>query len=169
MRALLALAALASLPAAPAASLPADTARVGVRVASVVAAAGERVTVPVTVDLTASGKALGSYQGRIRFDPERLRLVEAGTGAFSGPAVVNADRAAEGTVIFAGANPDRSRNMGVTRVLELTFDVTGAPGARIPVSLELQELVSAGDFSNLTPLADVEDGAVVVESRRGRR
>ena len=141
---------------------------VPVRVARVEAAAGERVLVPVTVDLTAAGKALGSYQGKVLFDPGQLRLVSATAGGFDGPAVVNADHASKGTVIFAGASPDARRNRARTRILELTFEVTAAPGSRAAVRLELQELVAAGDFSDLTPLASVEDGEVVVRPEGGR-
>jgi len=126
--------------------------------------AASRIVIPVTVDLSSIGASLGSYQGRLRFDASVLTLVSATAGTFDGEADVNVDSAATGLVSFAGANPDALLNLGQTTILQLTMDVVnGAGGERSPLSLEIDEVATAGDLTVLTGHLDVVDGDILVD------
>lgn len=77
--------------------------------------------------------ALGSYQGRVTFDPEQFELMDARVpdGGFR---VVNTEPAAEGLIRFAGFTVD---GFGETEVLALRFRTT-RPIEPTEVTLELE-------------------------------
>lgn len=123
-----------------------------------------RVVATVEVDLSSIGASLGSYQGRVRFNPGVATLVSATAGTFQGETDINVDSALVGMVAFAGASADASLNTGVTAILELTFDVvSGDGGETSPLTLEIDEVVTAGTITDLTSKLDVNHGAILVD------
>jgi hypothetical protein len=63
----------------------------GPTTSQIATAVGDRITVPVKVDMTAAaGLALGSYQARLQWDPSVFNFVSSSSGSF-GPALFNTD------------------------------------------------------------------------------
>lgn len=109
---------------------------------------GERVHVYVRVQFgTETPARLGSYTGRLRFDPEALGWqsdVDINDNALR---VINPNGAAAGDVRFAGASAaginDHTLYQGV-------FEVKKA-GYMEGLRLEMEELSAAGALTNLKP------------------
>jgi hypothetical protein len=114
----------------------------------VVASVGQRVTLPVAVDMTgAGGTKLGAYRLSLRWDPELLRFSGAAGGAFGAP-VFNTDSAAQGVVKFAAAVPGGAD--GIVNLGGVTLEVVSTRAADT-FDLAFQELVAAETFANLLP------------------
>ena len=108
---------------------------------------GDEVRVWVKVQIGGETDArLGSYTGRLRFDPGDLRFVQE-TAIDDGMRVTNPAGAPQGDLRFAGAAPT-----GFTQLTlyEATFTVEKAAyldGLR----LEMEEVSAAVSLTNLTP------------------
>jgi len=142
---------------------PASTLSVPVTVSSHEVRRGDTITAAVTVDMTASSKALGSIEARLRFDPAVVSFVAASQGTFGGLLQLNADSASRGVIRFAAINADDSKNTGSVIVLQIELDVVGDSGTSTPLSVELGDL-TATDFTSLLPEAVISDGRVSVEA-----
>lgn len=120
----------------------------GPTAAQVATAVGDRVTVPVMVDMTgASGISLGSYQLAFRWDPAVLKYVGSSAGGFAVPAF-NTDSVSLGLVRFAGANA--SGAVGVVILGNVTLEVL-ATDTSSAIAVEFSELTAASTFQDLIP------------------
>lgn len=124
---------------------------------------GARIGLPVTLDLSAVGLALGSFQGSLRFDPSILTYVGVDQGDFAGAVEFNTDSVAAGLLAFAGANADSTVNRGWLPIIVLTVDVAGLGGEVSEISVALTELVTAGGFVDLTPVVTGGRGRLIVD------
>ncbi len=123
---------------------------VGPLPAGMTAFPGASLTLPVVADLTSSGGAsLGSIAARLTWRPGTLAFVSAGPGTLGAP-TVNADSAASGILKFAVANASGVTGMPV--LLNLTFNVTGAPADTTVLGLSVSEITAAGTFADLKPI-----------------
>lgn len=122
-----------------------------------------RLTIPIVIDLTAHGGSLGSYQGRLDFNPPILGYVDVTAGSFTGTVELNTDSAALGVVKFAGVNPDTLLNRGEVTILSVTLDVRGRGGAKGILGLSVSEVVTAGDFRDLSSRIEVRGGTILVD------
>lgn len=142
---------------------PASILNVPVTVSSHEARRGDTVTAAVTVDMTASSRALGSIEARLSFDPSVVSYVAASQGTFRGLLQLNADSASSGVIRFAAISADDSQNTGSVSVLQIELDVVGANGTSTPLSVEVGDL-TATDFTWLLPQAVIYDGRVSVRA-----
>ncbi|MBI4552859.1 MAG: choice-of-anchor D domain-containing protein [Candidatus Latescibacteria bacterium] len=95
------------------------------------ASPGDRVTVPVTLSEGRDVRAIGFT---LRYDPAALRFVEVVRGSLPAGAqlVVHADPAGAVRVASAGTAP----LPGSGELVQVVFDVVGAPGARSSLSFD---------------------------------
>lgn len=108
---------------------------------------GDRVHVWVKVQIGGeSGARLGSYTGRLRFDPGSLRYVQE-TAIDDGMRVTNPAGAPQGDLRFAGAAP---AGFTTLTLYEVEFEVT-EPGYLEALRLEMEEVSAALSLTNLTP------------------
>jgi len=122
---------------------------VGAPASGIQVAPGGQVTVPVVVDMTASGGySLGSLTAQLSWKPSTLRFVGATGGTFGTP-TLNPD-SATGTLRFAVANPAGATGQVV--VLQALFDATGPSGDTTYLNVAVSELTSALTFTDLTPV-----------------
>lgn len=105
--------------------------------------------------------ALGSYQGRVSFDPELLQLIDARMPA-RGFRVVNTEPASEGLVRFAGFTVD---GFGEAEVLALRFRTT-RPIEPTAVTLELEVAGTLEGEAVPRPQLSVLRGAFAQVSRQ---
>jgi len=108
---------------------------------------GERVLVTVRVQLgTESQAKIGSYTGRLKFDPTALGW--AGDEEINdGLRVVNPKGAGNGEIRFAGA---AARGLGNLVLYQGTFEVRRA-GYTDQLKLQMEELSAALTLGNLQP------------------
>ena len=110
--------------------------------------AGDRLTMPIAVDLTgAPGIKLGSYRLSVRWKTAALKFIATGGAAFAAP-VFNTDSAAQGVVKWAGANA--SGATGFFTLGSITFEVVST-GQADTLKLAFQEMTAAETFTNLLP------------------
>lgn len=144
---------------------PPDT-LVQVWVPPATATAGGRVHVRVQIAVEGADLALGSVAGRIRFEPALLAYEEVLTGEEGGELVVDDAEAAGGSVSFSLVRDPAGEPVRRTTVLEVRFLVTGPPGGRADVVLELGEIDSApvgeGSGSDVLPWTVVRNGVVLI-------
>ncbi|MGH7600357.1 MAG: dockerin type I repeat-containing protein, partial [bacterium] len=98
---------------------------------------------------------LGSFTGRLNWEPTNLRFVRhAGLPAgFIG--FVNTTRAANGEIAFNGANAEGGgSNM---EILKLDFLVIGAVGQTGAANVVYDAMTAARTFTNLRPLLAIEN------------
>lgn len=128
--------------------LAAQTVVAGATAAQIATDVGDRITVPVKVDMTnAGGLLLGSYEARLTWDPTVLGFVSSSSGSFAS-AVFNTDSSAFGVVRLAGANAAGAS--GITTLGEVRLEVlTTASSSAISVSFD--DLTAAGTFGDLLP------------------
>jgi len=115
---------------------------------------GETFSVAVSLDLTECSELLGAFSATLSWNPAVLRYVEQ-SGAELGEAakiVVNARKANEGRLRFAGFNPNG--NSGVVDLLSAKFEVIGTPGAAPGLQLQVKELYAAKTYVDLMPLLE---------------
>lgn len=113
-------------------------------------AEGSQLASCVHLDLTGSGKALGSYGATLTWDPAVLQFVNwsGGDAPFDAP-VVNTDDVATGSLAFADANATGALDR--VFVLCAEFDAVGAAGTSTTLDLELTSVFEASTFENLLP------------------
>jgi hypothetical protein len=108
---------------------------------------GDRVHVWVKVQIGGETAArLGSYTGRLRFDPASLRFTGE-TAIDDGMRVTNPAGAPQGDLRFAGAAPVGFTNL---TLYQAEFEVTRA-GYMDALRLEMEEVSAALSLTNLTP------------------
>jgi hypothetical protein len=108
---------------------------------------GDVVRVWVKVQIGGETDArLGSYTGRLRFDPAALDL-RGETAINDGMRVTNPAGAAQGDLRFAGASPAGFQSL---TLYEATFEVT-KPDYMDGLRLEMEEVSAALSLTNLTP------------------
>lgn len=108
---------------------------------------GDQVRVWVKVQIGGETDArLGSYTGRLRFDPAGLRF-ESEVAIDDGMRVTNPAGAPQGEVRFAGAAPAGFRTL---TLYEGTFEVVKADYMD-QLRLEMEEVSAAVTLTNLTP------------------
>lgn len=108
---------------------------------------GDEIRVWVKVQIGGeTDERLGSYTGRLRFDPSSLRFTSE-TAIDDGMRVTNPVGAPQGDLRFAGAAPT-----GFTQLTlyEATFAVEKA-GYLDALRLEMEEVSAAVSLTNLTP------------------
>ncbi len=119
---------------------------VGPLPSSMSAIPGASITVPVVADLTSSGGAsLGSIAARLTWKSGTLAYVSSSVGTLGSP-TVNAD-SASGILRFALANAGGATGMPV--LINVTFNVTGAPADTTIFGLSVTEIAAAGTFADL--------------------
>ena len=104
-------------------------------------------TVRVTVEVVSGSAALqvGSYTGRLKFDPAGLTFKRE-VPLSDGLRVANANNAATGEIRFAGAN---ATGFTTTTLYSADF-VVKSPGYAGKLTLQMQELSAARSLQNLT-------------------
>jgi hypothetical protein len=112
---------------------------------------GDRVNVYVQVQLgTETQSKIGSYTGRLTFDPEALTWVEDAQ-INDGLRVTNPNGAKSGEIRFAGAAASGFTNLALYRG---TFEVKKA-GYMSQLQLKMEELSAAKTLGNLRPQLQV--------------
>ena len=107
---------------------------------------GQTVRVTVEVVSGTPGLKVGSYTGRLKFDPAGLTFKREVT-LTDGLRVANANNASLGEIRFAGAN---ATGFTTTTLYSAEFVVKAANYAG-KLTLQMQELSAARSLQNLTP------------------
>lgn len=126
-------------------------------------ARGDTVAIPVYLDMSNTGKAIGSFQGRLAWDTAVVGFVSVSSGDFSGTFDSNPDSAALGLVRFAGISTSSSANTDTTKVAEVLVEVLGEGGSTTLLDLEMSG-VAAVDFTSLDSDLTVVDGRLTVST-----
>ena len=122
-----------------------------VQVDNVQASPGEQVKVYVRVQMgTENAAKLGSYTGRLRFNPEALKWV-ADVQINDGLRVTNPNGAEQGELRFAGA---AAGGFSTLALYQGTFEVK-KPGYMDGLELQMEEISAAGSLSSLQPQLQV--------------
>lgn len=150
----------AALGAAGALAAQTVTARVG---GELTAPPYSYVSIPVTVDMSASGgQLLGSYTARLTWNPSLFFYYGSGGGAADSSAqgnfglpYINADSAYYGGILkFSGVSPNGAG--GLVTIANLRFyaypDTVGNP-----IALSFSEMSAAGTFTSLLPILTVQN------------
>ena len=118
------------------------------------------VVVTLSVDLseTDGPEALGGYNATVTWDPTLLEFAgyTGGDEPFNNP-IVNADNAASGQLAIADF--DAVGATGNVTVINLEFNVVGDPGLAGVIDAGFSEMIAAGTFNNLLPIAVIEDAS----------
>lgn len=107
---------------------------------------GQTVQVTVEVVSGTAGLKVGSYTGRLKFDPAGLTFKRE-IPLTDGLRVANTNNAATGEIRFAGAN---ATGFTTTTLYSAEF-VVKSPGYAGKLTLQMQELSAARSLQNLTP------------------
>ncbi|MBN1481951.1 hypothetical protein EH223_06470, partial [candidate division KSB1 bacterium] len=121
-------------------------------------AIGQKIEIPIQVDLSNLPEALGSYTAVLTWNPKAIKFLSytAGkTAGFSSP-VVNADKAESGTIIFASANPQGAT--GRVNILNVIFQVTPQFAEGANLDLRFTAMAAAFTFYDLLPYLSVTTG-----------
>jgi hypothetical protein len=112
---------------------------------------GDRVTVYVVVQFGTETEAkLGSYTGRLTFDPEMLTFDES-VEINDGLRVINPNNAESGEIRFAGAT---ARGFADLTIYRGVFEVRDADYMQ-GLTLSMEELSAAESLANLQPQLQV--------------
>ena len=107
-------------------------------------------TVPIVVDMRASGEKLGSTRVQITWDPALLTYQSNSEGSTTVNAQVNATNAATGTLILAVADP--TGFAGATEIRRITFRASATVARTGQLVLSVTELNGVSpNFTNLRP------------------
>jgi len=148
------LACVAALGLSSAAAAQSVTARVG---GDLTGLPNSTVTVPITVDMSASGGAkLGSYTARLSWDTLALSYcaycsTDSLRGNFPAPQI-NTDSVSKGVLRLTAISPLGVD--GLVTVAQLPFS-TGVDTLSTPLQLSFSEMSAAGTFTSLLPLLTV--------------
>lgn len=108
---------------------------------------GQTVRVRVEVQVgTQQNFRVGSYTGRLRFDPTKLAFRQENPVS-DGLRIANATNSANGEIRFAGANPTGFQTLVL---YDGTFEVRSA-GYVQALQLQMEELSAAVSLQNLAP------------------
>ena len=115
------------------------------------AQSGDQIHVWAKVQIGAqTDERLGSYTGRLRYDPGALRFVSE-TAINDGMRVTNPAGAPQGDLRFAGASPAGFTNL---TMYEAVFEVV-KPTYLDQLRLDMEEVSAAVSLTNLTPSLQV--------------
>jgi uncharacterized protein YjdB len=148
---------LAALTAAAGMVSPAHTQTIvaGPTTGELTAAAGERVTVPIAIDMTgAPGINMGAYRLRLSWSPIGFNFVSASGGTFASP-VFNSDSADSGVLRFAAASAAGAS--GIFTLADVTLEVQATVSDTFRVAFD--ELTAASSFQDLLPFLTVTSGS----------
>ncbi len=135
--------------------LRAQTIVAGPTTAELTGAAGDRVTVPIAIDMTgASGIALGSYRITFSWNPAGFSFVNATGGTFGSP-VFNSESASSGVLQFAAASAAGAN--GIFTLANVALEVAATISGSFTVVFE--ELTAAGSFQDLLPYLTITQGS----------
>jgi hypothetical protein len=130
------------------------------------ATAGGRVHVRAQLDIEGTDLSLGRVVGHLRFEPTLLAYEDVVPAMEGAEVEVDATGASRGTVGFSLVREDSAPPVRNATIVEVRFLVTGPPGSRPDVILELDGLHSApdgnGDRTDLLPWATVRNGVVLI-------
>ncbi|HYU09087.1 MAG TPA: cohesin domain-containing protein [Gemmatimonadales bacterium] len=115
------------------------------------ALAGQSVKVSVIVRSADANLKVGSYTGRLHFDPAALQY-KAEVTINDGLRVANPNGAGAGEIRFAGANATGFADL---TLYSATFTVKAASWSR-DLSLQMEELSAARSLANLSPRLQVQ-------------
>lgn len=121
-------------------------------------AIGQKIEIPVEVDLSRLPEALGSYTAVLTWNPDALKFVSCSAGktaGFSSP-MVNADKAENGKIIFASAHPQGAA--GRVNILNVVFQVTPKLAEGANLDLQFTAMAAAFTFYDLLPFLSVATG-----------
>lgn len=134
-------------PTAPVPPTPTQGVTASVTMDNLNAAVGQSVRVRVEVQVgTSTSYQVGSYTGRLRFDPARLEF-RTENRINDGLRVANAGAAATGEIRFAGASPTGFQTLVL---YDATFVVKSAAYTQ-NVQLLMEEISAASTLANLRP------------------
>ena len=122
---------------------------------------GETISVPIYIDMSDVGAAIGSFQATLDFDPSVIQFQSLSQGDFQGSFDHNSANAGSGTLAIVGINIDGGLNTGTTEVADILFDVVGEWGTYTDLDLTVSEIVDV-EFSDYSDRLDVKDGGVFV-------
>ena len=114
-------------------------------------AIGQNVEIPVMVDLSNLPEALGSYTAILTWNPKALKYISASAGkttGFSSP-VVNDQKAEQGELLFASANPKGAT--GKVNILNVVFQVNPSAIEGADLDLQFTAMAAAYTFYDLLP------------------
>ncbi len=115
------------------------------------AVAGQSVKVRVIVRSADANLKVGSYTGRLHFDPAALQY-KAEVAINDGLRVANPNGAGTGEIRFAGASATGFADL---TLYSATFTVKAASWSR-DLSLQMEELSAARSLANLSPRLQVQ-------------
>ncbi len=125
------------------------------------ALSGETISVPIYIDMSDVGAAIGSFQATLDFDPSVIQFQSLSQGDFQGIFDHNSANAGSGTLAIVGINTDGGANTGTTKVADILFDVVGEWGTYTDLDLTVSEIVDV-EINDYSDRLDVEDGGVFV-------
>ena len=123
---------------------------------------GRMIHVPVIVDMTNSDEMLGSYTGRLSWDPHKLEYVSHSHAL----ALVNDREGKKGLIRFAAANPKGWR--GKVKLFQVDFRVVGDPGSHVSLDLDFSAMAAAHSFIDLLPMLKIKgtDKKMIIAQRK---
>src|SRR3989338_7893274 len=117
---------------------------------------GDRITVPIAVDMTgAASFRLGAYRASLAWDLTQLRLVSTSSGTFGSAAFNTGPAADSGLIRFAAVNATGVD--GIPVLGSATFEVIASDKGSA-FSVQFQELTAATTYQNLLPFLTVTSG-----------
>jgi len=127
----------------------------GPTTAELTGAAGDRVTVPIAVDMTgAPGIELGAYRITFSWNPAGFSFVNATSGTFGSP-VFNSESAGSGVLQCAAASATGAN--GIFTLANVTLEVDATISGAFTVVFD--ELTAAGSFQDLLPYLTITQGS----------
>ena len=115
-------------------------------------APGQVIEVPVIVNMSETAEKLGSFTGKLSWNPAALQFIDFNGGStkgFENP-VVNDSKTGNGELVFANANPHGAEGMVNILNVQLTV-IRNAPLDGDPVFLSFSAMAAAGTFTDLLP------------------
>ena len=126
---------------------------------------GCSVTAPVLIDVSGTDppELLGAYNATLNWDPGMLEYTgySGGDPPFDAP-IVNEDNVGGGELRFTQFSTGGAS--GNITIINVQFNVIGDPGSGGLLDLEFSEIIAAGTFHDLLPLAQVQDCGFGIES-----
>lgn len=120
---------------------------------------GERITLPIDIEMSNTSEALGSYTASLKWNPNVLEYKGYFNGETDGfiHAAVNEEKIGDGELVFAAANPQGAR--GTINILNVYFNVIGNKGDSPDLDMNFSAMASAHTFKNLLPfIKDITTG-----------
>ena len=131
---------------------------------------GDRVTVPIVVDMSGGGgEKLGSYTGRLQWDPSTLNFTcyyyscDTLPGNFASPQF-NFDSLPQGVLRFGAISPAGAD--GILTLTRLRFSINYEAPTSSPLTLSFSEMSAAGTFTDLLPALTVTGATFCVAQGR---